>query len=40
MDVRTNDGANDCVLQMKGRRGYEEFGFANIEDHALELLGF
>jgi hypothetical protein len=28
------------LLQMKRRRGHEEFGFANIEDYALELLGF
>ena len=28
------------LLQMKRRRGYQELGFANIEDYALELLGF
>ena len=28
------------LLQIKRRRGYEDFGFANVEDYALELLGF
>jgi hypothetical protein len=28
------------LLQMKRRRGYHELGFANIEDYALEQLGF
>ena len=28
------------LLQIKRRRGYEDFGFANIEDYALEVLGF
>jgi hypothetical protein len=28
------------LMQIKRRRGYKDFGFANMEDYALELFGF
>jgi hypothetical protein len=28
------------LMQIKRRRGYKDFGFANVEDYALELFGF